>query len=185
MGDIDKFIEFALETEQMEKDIVYKRDDMMLSKKQLKEYEGVIKSFMNGYYLINVLNPVKRLYEENAHYRGIMNLKGIDARRMDYSIGCKDHLMVPMIDSDMCGANKVEKFIIEGYYLASKTYATKAFDMENNGTMKVDCKQKGVQKRHLQFEHMKAAWLSLECLDFENLENIIDMSETGYSKLYT
>lgn len=50
-----------------------------------------------------------------------------------------------LLNDDICGCYKKEKFIIEGYWLGSKNYGLRAFDFDNGGKISTICKMKGIR----------------------------------------
>lgn len=52
------------------------------------------------------------------------------------------------MDDDICGCFKIEKYIIEGYFLGSKFYAVMCYDAKDAGRLTGKCKMKGVKERY-------------------------------------
>lgn len=70
---------------------------------------------------------------------------------MDFGDNYPTGEMLPLLDKDICGAYKEEKFIMFAIYAASKSYVTKCFDAED-GNYSIDLKMKGVAKKQRAFD---------------------------------
>jgi hypothetical protein len=68
---------------------------------------------------------------------------------------------VKIVDDNIPGSYKIEKFITEGYFLGSKMYAVKCFDVESMTKLVKKCKMKGVREDKRVYEDYKKLYNSI------------------------
>lgn len=78
---------------------------------------------------------------------------------------------VPLLDEQICGAYKIEKYITRGIYLGAKQYAVRAFDTEKGSELTTTCKMKGVHYLKRRYEHYEEVLSQLQYLDFSSSED--------------
>lgn len=74
----------------------------------------------------------------------------------------RSETMMRVLDANICGAFKQEKYVWEGYFLGAKFYATKCLELKNDGTcggaLQRICKMKGVQERKRIYEDYRTMY---------------------------
>ena len=90
-------------------------------------------------------------------------IKVIDAREMQYmeSLDVPADKLVPIIDSNIPGSYKIEKFIVEGFFLGSKMYATQCFDVDSMLKLVKKCKMKGVREDKRVYDDYRKLYRSI------------------------
>lgn len=110
------------------------------------------------------MNDAKKIYSENSLFKEILKIEDFDIRYSEsmYDENVRqEHPYVKMIDDNILGCYKIEKFIKEGFFLGSKMYATNCLDVEKVGRLTQKCKMKGVAEKYRQFEDYKELWESI------------------------
>lgn len=110
---------------------------------------------------------VATFFRENTLVKDMYRLRDVDPCNLTENFCCETlpaEQLLPLIDEHRCGAFKMEKFIIVGYYCAAKMYALHAF-CNDSQQMQEFCKLKGVVERERRFDHYREMYESLNLRD--------------------
>lgn len=92
----------------------------------LEENYDKLKDYLRVEIFKNLMDKVRKCYKENTIYQEIMKIKDFDIRYSETLYDDKmkmEHPDLNIIDDNILGCYKIEKFIKEGYFLGSKMYA--------------------------------------------------------------